>query len=155
GLFGIFYALVSNAVIPVGAFLAERYLYLPSIGLCIAAGSALEEHWRPRGGLGSLVARWGTVAGLAGLDAWSAMRGPIWRDWESVARAIVAGAPGSAVGHNNLGTALRLKSGVPEAERKRAAESCFATALSIYPEYPEAMLNYSAVLVEQGRHSEA
>jgi len=36
GFFGISYSLVSNFVVPIGVLVAERLLYLPSIGFCVA-----------------------------------------------------------------------------------------------------------------------
>jgi tetratricopeptide (TPR) repeat protein len=40
------YLLVSNLVVPAGAIMAERFLYLPVAGLCLLAGLAIDRYGR-------------------------------------------------------------------------------------------------------------
>ena len=68
---------VANLVFPVGFFVAERTLYLPSVGLAVAAGAWLKDLAPER--LRVVVAALVVAAGLR--TAW---RVPVWRDATSV-----------------------------------------------------------------------
>jgi Flp pilus assembly protein TadD len=82
---------VSNLLVPTEVLLAERSLYLPSVGAVLLVGC----------GLGALTAWRASTAALVGvvgvgLAAWrTATRVPVWRDNTAVFSAIVRDAPGS------------------------------------------------------------
>ena len=82
---------VANLVFPTGVFIAERTLYLPSVGLALAVGS-----WA-RNLAGSRL--WGAlvVLGLAG-GIRTAMRVPVWRSGEDLVFSILEDSPRSYVG---------------------------------------------------------
>ena len=82
-------------------------------------------------------------------------RAAAWRDDETLARAMIAAAPGSAVGYNNLGKAILSRPGGLDRSRFQEAEPYFAEAVRIYPEYQGALANLGIALSEQGRHREA
>ena len=79
---------VSNLLFSSGVLLAERTLYLPSVGLALAAGAALARLSVPRFriALGLLV-----IAG----GVRSAMRTPVWHDDFSVTQSILQDSPDS------------------------------------------------------------
>jgi hypothetical protein len=95
GWIGIAFLPVANLVFPVGFLLAERTLYLPSVGLALAAGS-----WLAR-----LPAPWrlvpaATLVLLGGLR--TALRVPVWRDNATVTLSILEDSPRSYVGPKRM-----------------------------------------------------
>lgn len=109
---------VANLAFPIGVLIAERTLYLPSVGLLLAAGSLLKD--LPARRLWPLLA----VVVLAG-GLRSAMRVPVWRDDRSLAMSMLEDSPRSSVGSWGVGAILQ-RSG--NAERALAA---FLVALRI------------------------
>jgi len=99
---------VANLLFPIGVLVAERALYLPSVGVVLAAG-ALFQRLEPRGGR-----YWGLLILLVvagGLR--SALRVPVWRSDTTVTLSILEDAPRSFVGPFWTG-ALLLSSRQPE-----------------------------------------
>src|SRR5213593_998276 len=88
GWIAIAFLPVSNLLFSSGVLLAERTLYLPSVGLALAAGAALARLPVPRFriALGLLV-----VAG----GVRSAVRTPVWHDDFSVTQSILQDSPDS------------------------------------------------------------
>ncbi len=150
--FWIAYLPTSNLPILIGSIMAERFLYLPSIGL---AGSTVAAAvlWRRSTRL-HLPERawWGVLATLCiALGVRTCIRNQDWADERSLWASAVAVSPGSARAHNNLGTALPLEPGrLPEI----VAE--FETAVYIRPDFAEAHNNLgNALLHMPGRQTEA
>lgn len=138
---------VSNILPIPGMIMAERWLYLPSIGLCSLTGWLLT-----RLSIGSMRRRlvFAVVAGLTllgGARGW--LWGPVWKNEETVARAGLQTSPRSPICLNNLGKALLMKGRVVDAEAK------FRQALRYKPDYGVAHLNLAMALREQGRMEEA
>lgn len=96
GWIAIAFLPVSNLLFSTGVLLAERTLYLPSVGLALAAGAALARlsARRLRVVLGLLV-----VAG--GIR--SAVRTPVWHDDFSVTQSILEDSPESYRGPARMG----------------------------------------------------
>ena len=90
GWIGIAFLPVANLVFPAGFLLAERTLYLPSIGLALAAGAWLVR-WQRRWRLAT------TTLVLAGALR-TALRVPVWRDNTTVTLSILEDSPRSYVG---------------------------------------------------------
>lgn len=88
GWIAIAYLPISNLLFSTGVLLAERTLYLPSVGLALAAGAAIARlpESRVRLILGLIV-----VAG--GIR--SAIRVPVWRDDFAVTQSILGDSPNS------------------------------------------------------------
>ncbi len=134
----------SNLILLIGSIMAERFLYLPSVGLAgcvIAAVRALGQ-------------RGSTKRPVAPRVAWVAMgllclaftgrahaRNSDWQDESSLWTSAVEVCPGSARSHYNLGTALAQVPGrLPEAMAE------YQAALRIRPDYPEAHYNLGNAL---------
>ena len=83
--------IVSNVLVPSGILLAERTLYLASVGICLLAGWAWAAAYRRVPAAGAL----GLTAVLALAAARTATRAPVWRDNETLFNQIVQDAPGS------------------------------------------------------------
>jgi len=141
--FWIAYLPTSNLPIAIGSIMAERFLYLPSIGLAgwaVAAALNWKRAW------------WSVpVAVCLAFGARTWVRNLDWRDERSLWASAVAVSPGSARAHNNLGTALPVDPGeLPEA----IAE--FEAAVQIRPDFAEAHNNLgSALLHMPGRLPDA
>ena len=124
--------------------LADRYTYIPLIGIAIAAtwGSAdlarRWPRWRP------LVAL--AAAGLLGF--WLVRTGAqvaVWRDEITLNTHALRVTTANFVAHNNLGRALYLQG------RLQEAAGHLEHALAIEPEFAEAHNNLGAVLLQEGR----
>jgi hypothetical protein len=96
GWIAIAFLPVANLLFPVGILLAERTLYLPSVGLALAAGAALAR--LPPARLRAVVA----VLVLAG-GIRSALRVPVWHDDGAVTLSILEDSPNSYRGPARMG----------------------------------------------------
>ncbi|HTR21870.1 MAG TPA: hypothetical protein VMH88_13545 [Gemmatimonadales bacterium] len=93
---GVAYSPVANLVFPIGVFVAERLLYLPSAGLAIAVGAAL-RNLRGR----ALALAVGVLVLAGGVR--SAVRVPAFRDNVAAAQALLRDAPQSYWTHDFIG----------------------------------------------------
>ena len=136
---------VSNAIILIGAIMAERFLYLPSVGLAgcvVAAVYTLRQHSLKR----PVAVALGIVC-LA-LAARTYARNFDWEDDRSIWSSAVNAYPESARPHNNLGAALWETPGrLPEA----IAE--YQTALRIEPDFVGAHINLGNALLRMPGYS--
>lgn len=82
---------VANLIVPIGVLVAERTLYLPSVGLAIAVGA-----WLRHAPARPLVLVTGAVL-LAG-GARTVLRVPVWSSTQSVIRSVSRDSPRSYVG---------------------------------------------------------
>jgi protein O-mannosyl-transferase len=136
---------VSN-VLPLATFMAEHWLYVPSMGLFLAAG------W----GAGRLAQRrrqqvtMALVSAVAVFGLATARRNRDWRDARTFFESTVAAAPWSAKAWSNLGNAY-LELG--EVEKARPAlEQAIGLAGGAAP---LARLDLGILHRQQGRHQEA
>jgi tetratricopeptide (TPR) repeat protein len=133
----------SNLVVLIGSIMAERFLYLPSVGLAgcvVVALGAAARRLSPEGRFSAPVL-WIAMACLCpALAARTYARNFAWYDELSLWSAAVEVCPASAKAHNNLAQALSALPGrLPEA----AAE--YEAALRIYPDYAPAHTNLGAL----------
>ena len=92
---------VSNLLLPIGTIMAERILYLPSIGLCAGIGLALTAVVRSRRLLAAAVVLLAAIMG-----ARTVARVPDWRDDRALFTSAVLASPRSAKAQYNLGVLL-------------------------------------------------
>jgi len=138
----------SNLAILIGSIMAERFVYLPSIGLAgcvVAAIYALgRQVWRQR----LLVMRTAWIALVFLCLACAARtyaRNFDWLDERSLWTSAVNACPESAKAHNNLGNALwQVPGRLPDALVE------YQAALRIEPDYAEAHNNLGLALVNSG-----
>jgi len=128
--------------------LADRYMYIPLIGLLIAVVWCVSEAARPGPGARRVVGL-ASVAVVAACMAVSWAQLAHWGDAVSVFRRAVSVAPGNALAQNNLGAAL-MRRGEPA-----AALDHFQKAMGLRPRYPEAAFNRGVALAGLGRSDEA
>jgi tetratricopeptide (TPR) repeat protein len=128
----IAFSLVANVAAPIGTIMAERLLYLPSVGFCLLVAALMKGVW----GLGRrrlfVLACTVLVAVLLG-RTWA--RNADWRDAETLFRAAIAAYPHSAKAHQGLGEAM-MKRG-----DWLGALDEFGRAAAIYPQYAAAHYN--------------
>ena len=129
--FSLLLAPVSNVFFTIGTIMAERVLYLPSVGLCLLAGWAISEGmsralpWRAA----TLV----LVAFVLVANFWiTVLRNRDWQRDETLFAATVRTSPASAKAHFNYASLLSERSDDLEAER------LLLRAIQIAPAYPEA-----------------
>jgi hypothetical protein len=95
---GVALAPVANLAFPVGVLLAERTLYLPSVGLVLAVGTALAS-WRA--GADARARQWAdaavALAVVAG-GARTALRVPVWESTSTVYQSVIRDSPRSYFG---------------------------------------------------------
>ena len=137
------------SLVPVGGqSIADRYTYVPLIGLFImlawGAGD-LAERWRwPQ-----FAVRSAAVAASIGCIFVSAAQVQHWRNSLTLFEHAVAVTEDNVVAHNNLGNALLAEG------RTNEALAQFSTVLSFKPNAPFACENLANVLASQGKLDEA
>jgi hypothetical protein len=88
---------VSNLLFPTGVLIAERTLYLPSVGIAVMAGALVAWSAADRRRLGATIAL--TVAVVAAGAARSRSRQPVWRDSPTLFAQTIVDAPRSYRGY--------------------------------------------------------
>lgn len=158
GLCVFFVALlpVSNLPFGIGVIMAERLLYLPSFGLCLAAGVALAAGLRALSALKEASERRLALAALsvvlvpcAAFGARSAARTADWYDQLTLFEATARTSPRSALAQVNLGSVYQALG------RTAEAEQAYRRSIVIAPDRPGPHYNLATLLEAQGRSDEA
>jgi tetratricopeptide (TPR) repeat protein len=130
----------------------ERYLYLPSVGVCWIVGWAGIRWWNS---LSAVDRRWRLA-----LPAAAALVGTLWvfrivtrnRDWRdntTFYTATLAASPDAYIIHNNLGTVYWGQGNLPAAEKE------WRTALALAPASEYVLHNLGLVANAQKQYEEA
>ncbi|MGO9246626.1 MAG: tetratricopeptide repeat protein [Verrucomicrobiia bacterium] len=131
-----------------GEAMADRFTYLPSIGLtlmlCWSVPSRVMERWDLK-----MITCVGAVAVLAICAALSRVQVQYWKDSETLFRHAVDVTPDNWVAHSNLGVALAQTGKVEEAIAQ------YEEALRIKPDLVRAHYNLGIALARVGRMPEA
>jgi tetratricopeptide (TPR) repeat protein len=107
---------VSNVLIVTGVVLAERTLYLPSVGAMLAVGWAVERYgWRAPRGVGAAVA---LVLVLFAVRTWT--RTDIWHDPKTFMLTNLEENPESYKAHWSIGRVDAAAGRLPDAENEYA-----------------------------------
>ena len=143
---------VANLV-PIRNSMADRYLYLPSVGFCAIAGWAAAE------GARAAKTRWGTAGGRAVfalvasvLIAWGVLtlrQSAIWHDDITLWRETIRLEPASARAHHNLGSALG------RVGRNREAESQLQATIRRWPRWAEPYYSLGTIYAKQSKYEQA
>jgi tetratricopeptide (TPR) repeat protein len=137
----------ANIVMLIGTIMAERFLYLPSIGF---AGCLV---WLGRSGCRRLRSRWPAARAAApaaliaiglALGARTFARNADWADAASLWRSAVAVCPGSYKAHDNLGQALIAPDGAASDAVRHQLEQSLAI-METLPEQDRAASVYANV----------
>jgi len=129
-------------------YMADRYSYLPSIGLFIIAawgGWELASRFKASTGLVCLLAV--LIAGAAGVVTRRQVR--LWKNSETLLTHCLAVTADNWFTQNLLGVALGMQ------DRFADAEAHYLEALRLQPHYAEALSNYGVLLTKHGDYEEA
>ncbi len=142
GLFWIAIAyLPTSSVLPTSLPLAERYLYLPSLGLCVCLGAALAGLRR---------GAWPLAAALVlvyGLGSWS--NNARWQDSLSLWRSACRTLPASSEVWNDMAAAYS------QAGMASRAEGALVISARLEPPNARLRLNQGLVLMKKGNYAGA
>ena len=127
GWIAIAYLPASNLLVPIGALIAERALYLPSAGVALAVGGWLA-------GVRSAIARPAVLALVIFGAIRTVWRVPVWHDDGSVTLSILTDSPNSYVGPQ-FTAAILLRAGQPS-----KALQYYRDAHAIFPYDPRSLL---------------
>jgi len=138
-------AVTANVVVPIGTIKAERLLYLPSVGWCLACGWAgrwlVVRHQAP----GAAV----VAALLVSFAARTWVRNADWHDEYALFTATVAASPMSARAHANA-AAVHANAG-----ELASAFAHYKAALRILPTYAPAALGLGQIAEARGQWARA
>jgi len=126
---------------------ADRYTYLPFLGLALAASFALEE-LAGRTRLGRAIAVGVAAAALAALVWQTRAQVETWRDTVTLFTHAIEVTRSNWYAHTELGVALAARG---ELEPARAE---FEAALRIRPQHPRALANLGVVAARSGAPAE-
>ncbi len=154
-LFGLLWFFIS--IIPVSgviafmnpALVAERYVYIPSIGFCLAVGVLVARFFHQQQ---SAVARGGYLAGLAVialLMVLTVRRNYAWENQHTFMVTMVKDAEGTKFSHYFLGVIYKDDGRVDDAMAE------FGKALALDPELIEAHYSMGILLAGKGQLPEA
>lgn len=135
----------SHLIFPLDTIGAERFLYLPLIGLSAAVGAAYQRLAARR----PLMARCLGLAGLLWIGSASAARNQIYRSRRAYYEAAVSCNPVSARAWSALGATLLL-----EGDRL-GGEACLKRAVGLDSTYPSAHYNLARLAYEDGDWAQA
>ncbi|WP_116126940.1 tetratricopeptide repeat protein [Lewinella sp. IMCC34183] len=132
-------SIVSNLVFPVGTLMSERFLFMPSLGFCLAVAAGLGRRRRAGAVIVAVLVVIGSVLTVA--------RNPVWQDNYTLFTTDVTRQPRSAK-LRNAAAGARLDRYQALAEEARAARpdllrqarTDLDTALAIHPRYGNAHL---------------
>jgi tetratricopeptide (TPR) repeat protein len=132
--------------------IADRYMYVPSIGLFIVAAWGANQllRWLLRQeSRQSRVAGAAAVVVLAACTWATGTQVAVWKDSETLFTHAGTVTINNVVAFNNLGACLSEKG------RTNEAAACFQTALKIKPDYSDAHANLAHQLAREGKRDEA
>lgn len=138
----------SNLFFRVGFVVAERVLYLPSLGFCalVVVGAAHIASWAPRR---SKIVQLSLVALLAVFTCRSIQRSHEWRSEVDLYRSGLKVCPLNAKVHYNI-----AKNAGDSGQRDAAIDG-YREALRLHPDYDQAMNNLANILKDLDQLSEA
>lgn len=145
GIYFACFAVTANIIKPIGTIMAERLVYLPSIGFCLLM--ALAWNWlRQRQRILAL----GVAAlFLAALSLRTIIRNRDWEDNRTLAAAQMRAAPNSAKTHQNMALVYM------EAKQFDLARRELDTELQIYPRNPIGVATYGLLESWEGNYQDA
>jgi hypothetical protein len=150
--FVLLFVPVSNLVPLTHFFLADRYLFAPSLGACLLLACGLEQLWvlTDHRGLWTRILPLSLTVLLLGAGAWRCIeRNRDWRDDLSLWSSAIAQGDATYRSHYNVGAVLLGRN------QYEQAEAAFEKALQIYPRSPDAHRGLAQLMLRQERLQEA
>ncbi|MCX6353220.1 MAG: tetratricopeptide repeat protein [Bacteroidetes bacterium] len=156
-------SVVSNIVLQIGSAMAERFLYIPSLGFCILVGFGIcylvglaKNHLNS--GLNNPILWIIIIPIMVSFGFITINRNADWKTKMTLYSKDVISAPKSARTHYSLGTALYDEAGtIKEKEKKMPlldeAETQLSQAIEIDRTYAEAVYELGLVYHEKGEYN--
>lgn len=147
---------VSNLFFAIGIMIAERTLYLPSVGLSIAVAGAVRLAWSAAANAGARASAWVrpalvasglVILAAAGWRTWT--RTPEWADSDTAIRALARDHPESFRVQWVLADRMRARG-----DREAAIER-YADAVALMPAHYQLRFQFGTALLELGKLEEA
>jgi tetratricopeptide (TPR) repeat protein len=152
-------SIVSNLVVPIGVFMAERFLYLPSIAFCLLASWVLVE-WIPgrvngKSKSGIILSAAVFAVMVVAFSAASFDRAAAWKDDYTLATTDVKTSPESVKSNSMAGDEERRRADTiadPMAKRELLANADrhLRAALTVFPRYETGCILLGRVLQSEG-----
>ena len=139
----------SNLFFPVGFVIAERVLYIPSMGFTLLIGYAVLHIKNINQKVINPIAKLSLVWLLLFQSTKTALRNRDWISSIALFSSAVQTTPGNAKMFSNLAAALDISG------NRTAAEELFGRAIQLEPYYITGYLNLAYVVKEEGRIDEA
>ncbi|HXX41273.1 MAG TPA: tetratricopeptide repeat protein, partial [Chthoniobacterales bacterium] len=128
---------------------ADRYTYLPQIGLVLMISWAVADFFASRSGSTKILAPVSAIAILIALASCSFKQVSFWRDSESLWIHTLAVTSNNAIAHNQFGDFLFNRGRIDEAIVQ------FEKSINVRPGYAEAQDNLGVALTTKGRFDSA
>ncbi len=136
-------------IIPIPIEMADRYLYLPSVGIAIGAGAGVAALLERPSRVVSLGAAIGMGVVVVTFLVLSVMQNEVWENDVTLWTGVVRRAPEFYIGRTNLAYGYLKRGDLPNAERELRA------AIQTKPTYSPAYVNLGMLLRREGRSDEA
>jgi len=157
GILVLTFVIVSNVVFPIGTIMAERLIYLPSAGFCLAlatglVGVAAPAARSPREVLGRVATARVALPLAVMLTLYGARtvaRNRVWHDRLGFFTTMAADAPRSARSQRELGAVLA------DLGRFEEARAAFTRSLAIRPNDGATLYNLGNALAQENRLDDA
>ncbi|MFQ5464408.1 MAG: tetratricopeptide repeat protein [Thermodesulfobacteriota bacterium] len=135
-----------------GSTMADRYMYVPSVGLLFLAGLAFHGLYARAGALG----RASRVAAAAGLGVavvagmyLTHQRGEVWKDSETLWQSVIERHPESSFARYNLANAYAKLGRFEEATEE------YRLAIALDPDFKDSRFNLANAYAKLGRYDQA
>ncbi len=161
GFYAVMLVLVSNFLTPIGATMAERFLFSSSAGFCLALGwgiTILAEKFRLSKNIVYAIA--GSILLLYAIKTYT--RIPVWASQKVLFESGLVTAPNSARAQNHYGSYWRMLAEANPSSNDKAkldqlskAAIYYNKALEIYPGYSEAQYNLGVTYLALNKMEEA
>ena len=135
-----------------GAVAADRYMYIPSIGIFYILAILSERIYRRCNALNEWAGRVAILSFISMVIALSYLtyqRNQVWHDSETLWIDTIKKSPESSVAHNNLGLAYYGKGRINDALKE------YLKAIELNPRYSEAYYNTGLAYYDMGLYNKA
>lgn len=136
------FVLTANVISPIGTPMAERLLFLPSVGACLLAGALFDATSKSAAARRAATAA--TALAIALLFVLFRERAAVWQSADVYFTSLIAASPESAKGQYDYGV-WKLGQG-----DRPAAEAAFARALAIVPSLSRAAFLRAESMAKRG-----
>jgi len=151
-------SVASNLLFPIGTFMGERFLFLPSAGAALGLAWALLtglDRWIRAPARRAPIAVAAVLIGAAALGTLTVLRNPAWKDSYTLFTTDIAVSSQSALANANVADVLltRAREVSEPAESARLVETAIGhleTALRVHPRYERALEMLAVVQRQRG-----